>query len=77
MRKGMKIAIGALIVMILALVLGPMLLDLKPKLKADAYICGEPPDEVTYYCTPGSGPPRTDCGAAQTGEFDIQATTGC
>lgn len=40
------------------------------KQEADAYICGEPPDEVTFYCKVGTGPPRTDCSAAQTGEFD-------
>ncbi len=43
--------------------------DKAPKEKADAYICGEPPDEVTFYCKTGTGPPRTDCGAAQPGEF--------
>lgn len=73
MRNGFKL----LIVFLIVLVGGLLFFDLKPKIKADAYICGEKPDEVTYYCTPGTGPPRTDCGAAQTGEFDIKATTGC
>lgn len=40
------------------------------KVEADAYICGEPPDEVTFYCKVGTGPPREDCSAPQTGEFD-------
>jgi len=43
--------------------------DKFPKVEADAYVCGEPPDEVTFYCKVGTGPPRTDCSAAQTGEF--------
>lgn len=44
--------------------------------EADAYICGEPPDEVTFYCQVGTGPPREDCGAAQTGTFDVDPI-GC
>ena len=47
------------------------------KQEADAYICGEPPDEVTFYCKVGTGPPRTDCSAAQTGEFDGVDVIGC
>lgn len=43
--------------------------DKFPKEEADAYVCGEPPDEVTFYCKTGTGPPRTDCGVAQPGEF--------
>lgn len=38
---------------------------------ADAYICGEPPNEVTFYCKPGTGPPRTDCGLPQTGKYAV------
>lgn len=47
-----------------------MLAGCAPKQSADAYICGEPPDQVTFYCKTGTGPPRTDCGLPQTGEFD-------
>ena len=47
------------------------------KQEADAYICGEPPDEVTFYCKVGTGPPRTDCGLPQTGEFDGVDVIGC
>ena len=47
------------------------------KEEADAYICGEPPDEVTFYCKVGTGPPRTDCSAAQTGEFDNVSVITC
>jgi hypothetical protein len=42
---------------------------------ADAYICGEPPDEVTFYCKVGTGPPRQDCSAPQTGTFDVDPIT--
>lgn len=45
------------------------------KQKADAYICGEPPNEVTFYCKPGTGPPRSDCGLPQSGEFDKDPIT--
>lgn len=45
------------------------------KQKADAYICGEPPNEVTFYCKPGTGPPRNDCGLPQSGEFDKDPIT--
>lgn len=38
--------------------------------QSDAYICGEPPDEVTFYCRTGTGPPRTDCSAPQPGMYD-------
>ena len=38
--------------------------------QSDAYICGEPPDEVTFYCVTGTGPPRTDCGDPQPGMYD-------
>ena len=44
--------------------------DKKVKHAADAYVCGEPPDEVTFYCKTGTGPPRTDCSAPQPGLFD-------
>lgn len=73
MRNGFKMLIAFLI----AAVLGLLYFGQADKIKADAYICGEPPDEVTYYCAPGTGPPRADCGAAQTGEFDIDNTTIC
>jgi len=43
--------------------------------EADAYICGEPPDEVTFYCKTGTGPPRTDCGQAQSGTYDVDPIT--
>ncbi len=42
---------------------------------ADAYICGEPPDEVTFYCKIGTGPPRQDCSAPQTGKFATEPMT--
>jgi len=45
------------------------------KQEADAYICGEPPDEVTFYCKTGTGPPREDCSAPQSGEFDVDPIT--
>jgi hypothetical protein len=77
MRNGFKIIIAALVVLVLALMVLPAFFDLAPKIAADAYVCGEPPDEVTYYCTPGTGPPRSDCSAPQTGEFDIDNTTIC
>ncbi len=51
--------------------------DKFPKEKADAYICGEPPDEVTFYCKTGTGPPRTDCSAAQPGEFQGVDVISC
>lgn len=34
---------------------------------ADMYVCGEPPDDVIFYCQVGTGPPRTDCGVKQSG----------
>lgn len=43
--------------------------------QADAYICGEPPDEVTFYCKTGTGPPRQDCSAPQSGTFDVDPIT--
>jgi hypothetical protein len=43
--------------------------DKFPKVAADAYICGEPPKQDTFYCKTGTGPPRDDCGIAQPGEF--------
>jgi len=43
--------------------------------EADAYICGEPPNEVTFYCKVGTGPPRQDCGQAQTGTYDVDPIT--
>ncbi len=76
MRMGFKLLIVALLVAVFALSFLPMF-DLKPKIEADAYVCGEPPDEVTFYCKVGTGPPRTDCSEAQNGEFDIKATTTC
>lgn len=45
------------------------------KQQADAYICGEPPNEVTFYCKPGTGPPRLDCGLPQSGLFDKDPIT--
>lgn len=76
MRNGFKLLIIGLILAVFALSFLPMF-DLAPKIEADAYICGEPPDEVTYYCTPGTGPPRSDCSAPQNGDFDIENTTIC
>lgn len=64
-----------LYVVLIMLVLGLVGCDKKVKHAADAYICGEPPDEVTFYCKVGTGPPRTDCSAAQTGEFDVDPIT--
>lgn len=75
MRAGMKWLIGFLIAAVLGLVIVPMLFAKKES--ADAYICGEPPDEVTFYCKVGTGPPRTDCSAPQTGEFDNVDVIGC
>ena len=43
--------------------------------QADAYICGEPPDEVTFYCKTGTGPPRADCSIAQPGVYDVDPIT--
>lgn len=77
MRAGFKWLIGALVVLVLAFMLLPIMFGEADKIEADAYICGEPPDEVTFYCTVGTGPPRTDCSAPQTGEFDIEGTTDC
>jgi len=47
-----------------------LLVGCAKKNAADAYICGEPPDEVTFYCKSGTGPPREDCSAPQPGLFD-------
>jgi predicted nucleic acid-binding Zn ribbon protein len=58
--------VGALIGVCIALFL---LVGCGKAYKADAYICGEPPDEVTFYCKTGTGPPRTDCGLPQSGTF--------
>ena len=51
--------------------------DKDPKVAADAYICGEPPNQVTFYCKTGTGPPRTDCSAPQPGEFHNVDVLGC
>jgi len=34
---------------------------------ADMYVCGEPPNDVLFTCVVGTGPPRQDCGAKQSG----------
>ena len=67
MRKGFKLLISFLLGVIVIALMFPLIFA---KQEADAYICGEPPNEVTFYCKVGTGPPRTDCSAAQTGEFD-------
>lgn len=63
------------ILILLAVVLTVVGLGGCAKKSADAYICGEPPNEVTFYCKPGTGPPRNDCGAAQTGLYDKDPIT--
>ena len=68
MRPGMKLFIAFFAGVLLTMLLMP-LMDKFPKEEADAYVCCEPHDEVTFYCKVGTGPPRTDCGAAQNGEF--------
>ena len=76
MRPGFKLLIAFLLGAMLALLILPMM-DKFPKEEADAYVCGEPPDEVTFYCKVGTGPPRTDCGAAQNGEYQGVDVIGC
>lgn len=76
MTNRTKLIVGVLVVLVLALVLGPMLLAPGNKVEADAYVCGEEPT-VTYYCKVGTGPPRNDCVGPSNGEFDIEGTTIC
>jgi hypothetical protein len=76
MRRGFKLIIAALVVLVLALMVVPAFFDLKPKIEADAYVCGEEPT-TTYYCKVGTGPPRSDCVGPSNGEFDIEGTTIC
>jgi len=41
--------------------------DIAISYQADFYTCGEPPNDVLYYCVVGTGPPRQDCVANGTG----------
>ena len=75
MRRGFKLLIAFFMGVVAVALIFPALFAKKES--ADAYICGEPPDEVTFYCKVGTGPPRTDCSAPQTGEFDNVDVIGC
>ncbi len=43
--------------------------------QADAYVCGEPPNDVIFYCKTGTGPPRQDCDAGSPGVYDVDPIT--
>ena len=38
---------------------------------ADFYTCGEPPNDVLFTCSVGTGPPRPDCVANGSGTTTI------
>lgn len=77
MRTGIKWLIGGLLTLIVAFMLLPIMFGEADKIEADAYICGESPNQVTFYCDVGTGPPRDDCEGPSNGEFDIEGTTLC